>query len=95
VVDLIDNWKNEVCARPMLDAEDSCSEWTVTTKSQNKKIRCMSRENSSDAGLNTREERHRCLREIRNNTRVEISDRFSQLQKLESSIIFTYNVYLQ
>jgi hypothetical protein len=40
-------------------------------------------QNASDAGLNTREEMHRSLREILDKIRVEICDRFSQLRELE------------
>jgi hypothetical protein len=30
LIDLIDNWKNELCARGISDAEDLCNEWCVT-----------------------------------------------------------------
>jgi hypothetical protein len=38
LVDLIDNWKNELCARAASDAEDLCNEWGVTVSRRIKNI---------------------------------------------------------
>jgi hypothetical protein len=38
LIDLIDNWKNELCARTISDAEDLCNEWGVTVSRRIKKI---------------------------------------------------------
>jgi hypothetical protein len=48
-------------------------------------------ENVSDAGLGTQEEMHRSLREILDKIGVEISDRLSQWQELESRFGFLCN----
>jgi hypothetical protein len=79
LTDLIDNWKNELCARTISDAEDLRNEWGVTVSRRIKKIRSMPGENASDAGVSTRGKVHRTLREILDKIGVEISDRFSQL----------------
>jgi hypothetical protein len=91
LIDLIDNWKNELCARAISDVEDLCNEWGVTVSRRIKKIRSMPGENASDAGLNAQEEMHHSLREILDKIGVEISDRFSQLQELASSFDFLRN----
>jgi hypothetical protein len=62
LIDLIDNWKNELCARAISDAEDLCNEWSVAVSRRIKKILSMPGENASDAGLSTQEEMHRSLR---------------------------------
>jgi hypothetical protein len=30
LIDLTDNWKNELCSRAISDADDLCNEWSVT-----------------------------------------------------------------
>jgi hypothetical protein len=91
LIDLIDNWKNELCARAVSDAEDLCNEWGVTVCRQRKKICSMPSENASDGGLSTQEEMHSSLREILDKIGVEISHRFSQLQEFESHFGFLCN----
>jgi hypothetical protein len=76
LIDLIDDCKNELCARAISDAEVLCNEWCVTVSRRIKKIRSMPGENASDAGLSTQEEMHRSLREILYKIGVEISDLF-------------------
>jgi hypothetical protein len=76
LIDLIEKWKNELCARAISDAEDLCNEWGVSVCRRIKKIRSMPGENTSDAGFNTQEEMHRSLREILAKIGVEISDLF-------------------
>jgi hypothetical protein len=88
LIDLIDNWKNELCARAISDAAALCNEWGVTVSRQIKKIRSMLGENAFGAGLSTQEEMHRSLREILDKIGVEISERFSQLRELESRFGF-------
>jgi hypothetical protein len=78
LIDLINNWKNELCARAISDAEDLCNEWGVTVSRRIKKIHSMPGENASDAGLSTQEEMYHSLREILDKIGDEISDRFSQ-----------------
>jgi hypothetical protein len=65
------------------DADELCIKWCVTVGRRIKKILFMPGENASDAGLNTREEMHRSLREILYKIEVKICDRFSQLRELE------------
>jgi hypothetical protein len=73
LIDLIDNWKNDLCVRAISDAEDLCNEWGVTVSRRIEKIRSMPSENASDAGLSTQEEMYRSLREILDKIGVEIS----------------------
>jgi hypothetical protein len=63
LIDLIDNWKNELCSRAISDAKDFCNEWGVTVSRRIKKILSMPGKNTSDAGLSTQKEMHRSLRE--------------------------------
>jgi hypothetical protein len=76
LIDLINNWKNELRARAISDAEDLYNERGVTVSRRIGKIRSMPGENASDAGLSTQEEMHRSLREILDKIGVEINDRF-------------------
>jgi SAM-dependent MidA family methyltransferase len=62
LIDLINNWKNELCARAINDAEDLCNEWGVTVSRRIKKIHSMPGENASDAGLSSQEEMLRTLK---------------------------------
>jgi hypothetical protein len=88
LIDQIDNWKNKLCVRAISDAEDLCNEWGVTVSRRIKKIRSMSGEIASDAGLSTQEEMHRSLRDILDKIGLEITDRFSQLREKEGRFGF-------
>jgi hypothetical protein len=76
-INLTDNWKYELCAGAICDAEDLCNEWGVRVSRRIKKTCSTPGENASDAGLYTQEEMHLSLREILDKTVVEISDHFS------------------
>jgi hypothetical protein len=91
LIDQIDYWKNEFCARANSDAEDLCNDWGVTMSRRIKKIRFMPGENASDAGLSAQKAIQRSLREILDKIGVEISDRFSQLRELGSRFGFLCN----
>jgi hypothetical protein len=64
LLDLTDNWKNELCAKAISDAEDLCNEWGVTVSRRIKYICSIPGENASVAELSTQEEMYRSLREI-------------------------------
>jgi hypothetical protein len=83
LIDLIDNWRNEPCARAISDAEDLCNEWGVTVSRRIKEIRSMPGENASDAGLSTQEEIYRSPREILYKIGISISGPFFTVARIK------------
>ncbi|XP_050340513.1 uncharacterized protein LOC126766873 [Bactrocera neohumeralis] len=88
LVDKLNDWRTSLCDQTIVKAKNKCEQWGVTIIKRIRKKRNMHGEISEDAGLNSKEEMRRCMIEILDKLSMEISTRFTNLEKLNDRFGF-------